>query len=328
MEDGLRAVPVDDMGRRFASLRLSLTARCNFACQYCVPDARRLVAADAELSVDEMVRAVELLVQRGIVKLRITGGEPLLSAKLEPLLQRLADLPFEDRALTSNGALLADKMPILVRGGIKRVNVSLDSLQPDRFARLSRGGDLRAVLAGIDSALAAGLKVRVNTVLMRGENDGEILPLLKYGAEKNLEVRFLELMQMGHLHGSPVWRQQWIGQDEILDRIGEEYRIEPARAPTDATARRWRILGTGSHFGIIANTSAPFCAGCDRLRLTSDGYLYGCISSSERLPLRPILSQPMAIAQVQLDDLLSRALRVKSRSGFDGERTVMKFLGG
>ena len=319
--------PVDDLGRRFGSLRLSLTARCNFACSYCVPDAKRLLPAKSELRAPEFAHLLQLLLARGIDRLRITGGEPLLSDELLPLLDRIEDWPFSDKALTSNGTLLAGCAEALATRGIGRINLSLDSLDAERFRRMSRGGDLERTLKGLQAALAAGMRVRVNCVLVRGENDGEILPLLDFCAAKGVELRFIELMRMGHLHADERWRQLLVPQAEILATVARQYSFQPAPTEARATARRWRLDG-GAHFGIIANSSQPFCAGCDRLRLTSNGLLYGCIGSAEGFDLRPLLDLPEEQAQERLDWLLGRALATKSRRRFDGQVTVMKFLGG
>lgn len=321
-------MPVDALGRNFGSLRLSLTAQCNFACYYCVPTAKRLLPARLEMSAAEFARALQLLVQLGIRRLRITGGEPLLSQQLEPFLALTRDVPLQDRALTSNGVFLADKVPMLVEHGIQRLNLSLDSLEPDCFRKLSRGGCLNDVLQGLQVALDAGLTVRINTVPVRGYNDGEIISLLAFCAERSIEIRFIELMQMGHLHGAENWRQLVVDRAELLTIIGSAHEITAVASGKHATAQRWRVEQTGAHFGIIANASAPFCAGCDRLRLTSNGMLYGCISSAESFAMRDLLPLPDAQALGLLRERLGLALDTKSPTRFGGQVTVMKFLGG
>lgn len=321
------SVPQDSLGRRFSSLRLSLTARCNFACRYCVADARSPRSLTDELTADEMSSALRLLVQLGIEKLRITGGEPLLSDHLLPVLQAAVQLPLRDIALTTNGALLADRLPLLAQNGVGRINLSLDTLDADRFRRMSRSNSLDRVLAGLEQALDEGISLKINTVLMRGQNEGDILPLLEFSAERGIEQRYIELMRMGHLYQNRSWRESFVGRDEILAAIAERWEFAPLPTPADATAQRWQ-LENGAIFGIIANESAPFCSGCDRLRLTADGKLYGCISSHNGISLRPLLRLPEAEALRQLSDVLSIALRDKSPQRFRGGVSVMKILGG
>ncbi|MGI9346065.1 MAG: GTP 3',8-cyclase MoaA [Gammaproteobacteria bacterium] len=320
--------PIDTLGRRFVSLRLSMTARCNFACQYCVPDKTRLVAAKDELQAEEYAYLLELLMHFGIRKLRITGGEPLLSSQLIPFLQKIAHLPLTDKALTSNGTLLESRLPALIAAGVKRLNISLDSLDPETFKRISRGGKIEQTLSGIESGIESGLKIRINMVVTKGMNDHEILPMLEFCAARNLELRFIELMQMGHLKGSALWGRQLFTQPQILSLIGNRYPIVEASAERSATAKRWYIPALDSHFGIIANTSAPFCAQCDRLRVTSNGFLYGCISSDRGVALRPLLGMGKSQALEQLQQMLEHALTAKSQHSFAGSKMRMKFLGG
>ena len=324
---------VDALGRRFRNLRVSLTAACNYACTYCVPDGKRLLAADAELDAEEMVYLVRLLMATaGIDKLRITGGEPLLSPKFDalmPAVMALTEVPdgLRDVALTTNGQLLPRKADIIIDAGLRRMNVSLDTLDGDRFREIARSGDLATVLQGMDLMLDAGVKLKVNMVPMRGQNDDQILPMLDYCLERGMELRFIELMNMGHLQASPLYKQQFFGMQEILDLISAKYGFARAEAPFDSTAARFEIPGYG-HFGIIANESEPFCATCTRLRLSSNGFLFGCLSSSRSQDLNPLLGLPEAQAIAELQGVLTSALADKQSVGFTGEVTVMKFIGG
>ena len=266
---------VDRQGRRFRNLRISLTAACNYACTYCVPDGKRLVAAQDELSADAMVRGVAYLIEAaGIERLRITGGEPLVSPKLEALLQGVSRLGLDDISLTTNGQLLARKLPLLLDTGIRRLNVSLDTLDPEAFRRIARGGDLATVLDGLEQARAAGLKIKLNMVPLRGQNLDQVLPLLDYCLERGFELRFIELMRMGHLaRDGNGFLQQFVGMPELLALIGKHHEYAQADAPVDATALRYKIPGQG-YFGVIANESVPFCRTCSRLRLSSTGWLH------------------------------------------------------
>jgi len=319
---------VDHLGRQFRNLRLSLTAACNYACTYCVPDGKRLMPANAELEAEDMVRAVQLLVDTaGIEKLRITGGEPLLTPKFDALLPAVMQLGLDDVSVTTNGQLLPRKADLIVKAGLRRINVSLDTLDADHFRDIARSGDLATVLQGIELMLEAGLKVKVNMVPMRRKNDDQILPLLDYCLERGIELRFIELMNMGHLQGNALFEMQFFSMQEILDLIATRYEFARTDAPFDSTAARFEIPGSGV-FGIIANESEPFCRTCSRLRLSSNGKLYGCLSNARSHDMNEVLQLPDALAMVRLQNILSAALGDKQLASFSGEVTVMKFIGG
>ncbi len=319
---------VDHLGRQFRNLRLSLTAACNYACTYCVPDGKRLLPANAELEAEEMVRAVQLLIDTaGIEKLRITGGEPLLTPKFDALLPAVMQMGLEDVSVTTNGQLLPRKAKLIVEAGLQRINISLDTLNAEHFREIARSGDLETVLKGIELMLDAGLKIKVNMVPMRHKNDDQILPLLDYCLERGIELRFIELMNMGHLQGNALFEVQFFSMQEILDLIATRYEFARTDAPFDSTAARFEIPGAGV-FGIIANESEPFCRTCSRLRLSSNGKLYGCLSNARSHDMNEVLQLPDALAMVKLQKMLSSALGDKQLASFSGEVTVMKFIGG
>ena len=320
---------VDRQGRRFRNLRISLTAACNYACTYCVPDGKRLVAAQDELSAEAMVRGVAYLIEAaGIERLRITGGEPLVSPKLEHFLRGVSRLGLQDIGLTSNGQLLSRKLPLLLECGLKRINVSLDTLDPVAFKRIARGGALPTVLQGLAEARAAGLKIKINMVPLRGQNHEQVLSMLDYCLENGFELRFIELMRMGHLaREGASFQQQFYGMPELLEKVAERHEFVQAPAPLDATALRYEIPGRG-FFGVIANESVPFCRTCSRLRLSSTGWLHGCLSSSNRHYVGDLLDKPRHQALPALQRLLVRALADKQEVAFAGGVTVMKIIGG
>ena len=320
---------VDRHGRRFRKLRLSLTAACNYACTYCVADGRRLVAARDELTAASMLRAVELLRDvAGVEELRITGGEPLISPKLETFMGEVGQLGLNDISLTTNGQLLARKLPLLLDAGIARINVSLDTLDPEAFRRIARGGDLATVLDGMQRAREAGIKIKVNMVPLRGQNLDQVMPLLEYCLERGYELRFIELMRMGHLaKDSNAFLQQFVSLQQLLSLIGEQHEYLQANAPVDATAVRYEVPGKG-FFGVIANESVPFCRTCSRLRLSSTGWLHGCLSSSNRHYVGDLLDQPRHQALPALQGLLMKALADKQEVAFSGGATIMKIIGG
>jgi GTP 3',8-cyclase len=319
---------VDSQGRRFRNLRVSLTSACNYACTYCVPDGKRLVAAQDELTQAQITRAIELLITTaGIDKLRITGGEPLVSPKFDGVLRSVMQMPLDDVSFTTNGQLLSRKESVLRESRIRRVNVSLDTLDPVQFRRIARGGDLQTVLDGIELLQEIGCRVKVNMVPVRSANADQVLRLLEFCLERDIELRFIELMNMGHLRYSNEYRRELVTQEQILALIAERYEFSRIDAPYDSTAIRYEIAGRGT-FGIIANESEPFCSACTRLRLSSNGYLYGCLSNTHRHYIGDLLDLPNDTAIPKLQQMLSRALGDKQQLAFRGEVTVMKFIGG
>lgn len=319
---------VDAQGRRFRNLRVSLTAACNYACTYCVPDGKRLQAAKFELSSDAMVKAVRLLISAaGVEKLRITGGEPLLTPKFDTFLTAVMQLPLSDVAITTNGQLLKRKIDVIRDSGLKRINISLDTLNAERFSLIARSGDLKTVIDGIDAALEDGIKVKINMVPMRTANADQILPMMDFCFERDIELRFIELMKMGHLKYSGQYQRDFIGMDDLLTTIGQHFEFTRTDAPYDSTSVRYEVPGQG-YFGIIANESEPFCSSCTRLRLASNGLLYGCLSNSNHHDITDLLEAPEHQALAALQGVLVKALDDKQSLAFTGETTVMKFIGG
>ena len=285
-------MPIFDRFRRpLRSLRISVTDRCNLRCQYCMPEPDYVwLPRESLLSFEETGSVVDAFADLGVDRVRITGGEPLLRRDLSRLVGDLAARPaIRDLALTTNGVLLTREAENLRRAGLHRITVSLDTLDPIRFQRLTRSDDHSAVLAGIEAARAAGFeRVKIDTVVMRGVNDDELIALLEFGRTRELEVRFIEYMDVG---GATRWsRDAVVSRREILDRIEAHYGgAEPVREVSSAPADRFR-LPDGLTFGIISSTTAPFCADCDRSRLTADGVwlmcLYARAGTDLRRPLR------------------------------------------
>lgn len=319
---------IDHLGRQFRNLRLSLTAACNYACTYCVPDGKRLLPANSELDAQEMLKLVDLLAQvAGVDKIRITGGEPLLAPRFEEILHGVMELGLADVSLTTNGQLLPQKADCIIESGVKRLNVSLDTLDAGAFRSIARSGDLATVLRGIEMMQTAGLKIKINMVPMRGVNEDQVLPLLEYCIARGIELRFIELMNMGHLQGSKTYTSQFLGMAELLEMIGKQHTFARTDAPFDSTAVRF-ALAQGGVFGVIANETEPFCATCSRLRLSSNGFLYGCLSNATSYNLRELLNLPDELAMAKLQRFLGAALADKQTTQFRGEVTVMKFIGG
>jgi GTP 3',8-cyclase len=286
---------IDKHGRTVRDLRISVTDRCNFRCTYCMPEEGLKWLDKAEvLSFEEIGRVSRILVERfGIDSLRLTGGEPTVRAHLPRLIEQLAALRLEDGtkpniALTTNGATLRNIAGELRAAGLDRINISLDSLRADRFLAMTRRDELDNVLAGIAEASKAGFDiVKVNTVVERGANEDEILDMARYGRDNGLQVRFIEFMP---LDASNIWeRNKVVTQDEIVSVISAEFPLEIVPARGAAPADRWRYLDGKGTVGVIPSVSKPFCADCDRVRLTSDGQFRTCLFATDEFDLRSLL---------------------------------------
>ena len=319
---------IDKLGRSFQNLRVSLTAACNYACTYCVPNGKRLLASSDEMSGEDTIKAISLLIETaGIKKVRLTGGEPLLSNKFDLVATQINQLGLNDVSITTNGQLLPRKIKVISESGFRRVNVSLDTLNAAYFRQIARSGDLETVLRGIQMLQEVGISVKINMVPMRGHNDDQILPMLDYCLENNIELRFIELMKMGHLQNNQEFNSQFFGLEDILTLIGTAHQFKQIESPKDSTAVRYCVENLG-RFGIIANESAPFCEGCNRLRLSANARIYGCLSSTASHSIKDILMLPRSKAVVEMKKILGAAISAKQLSSFRGETTVMKFIGG
>ena len=279
---------VDSFGRVHRDLRISVTDRCNFRCTYCMPEeGMEWLPREEVLTFEELERVARLLSEvHGIRSIRLTGGEPTVRAHLPVLVAKLATLPV-DLSLTTNGATLRSVARDLADAGLRRVNVSLDTLQPDRFAALTRRDQLDDVLAGIDAALDAGLTpVKLNVVVVRGVNDDEVVALARYGRDRGVTVRFIEWMP---LDGGDAWSdEQVVTQAEILEQIAAAFPLEEIARGSEP-AERFRYLDGQGEVGVIPSVTRPFCEQCDRIRLTADGQLRSCLFSLEDHDLRTLL---------------------------------------
>jgi cyclic pyranopterin phosphate synthase len=292
----------DAFGRPLRNLRLSVTDRCNLRCEYCMPETDYVwLPREDVLHFEEISALVDLFIELGVTKVRLTGGEPLLRRDLSTLVRLLAaKTGLEDLALTTNGTLLREQVTALRDAGLGRITVSLDTLRPDRFLKLTRFDELERVKAGIEAARDAfagpgGAKggaqrgLKVDAVVIRGVNDDELTDLLEYATSMRAELRFIEYMDVG---GATRWSpERVVPRREILERLAQRYGIvEPVVEESSAPAERF-TLPDGTTFGIIASTTDPFCRSCDRSRLTADGLWYLCLYATNGLDLRGPLRQ-------------------------------------
>ena len=291
---------LDRFGRPLETLRISITDRCNFRCVYCMPKEvfgrdHAFLERRELLSLEELARVVGVFAALGVRTVRITGGEPLVRRNVEHLVELLSEIETPDGgrlelALTTNGSLLAQKASALAAAGLSRVTVSLDSLDDEAFRAMNDVDfPVQRVLEGIDAATAAGLPVKVNAVVKRGANDGDILALADHFRGSGHVLRFIEYMDVGSSNG---WRlEDVVSADEIVQRISERWPLEPvALERADATARRWRYADGAGEIGVVASVTQPFCGGCSRARLSAEGRLYTCLFAVRghdlRAPLR------------------------------------------
>jgi cyclic pyranopterin phosphate synthase len=282
-------VLVDTYGRVATDLRVSLTDKCNLRCSYCMPpEGLEWLPGPELLTDDELVRLVSVAVGLGVTEVRFTGGEPLLRRGLVSIVERVGALsPRPRMQVTTNGIGLAKVAPALAAAGLDRVNVSLDTLDRDRFVTLARRDRLADVLAGLAGAADAGLTpVKVNAVLMRGVNDGEAAPLLRWALGEGYHLRFIEQMPLDAQHG---WdRATMVTADEILASLQAEFDLTPVGADERGSdpAEEWVVDGGPGRVGVIASVTRPFCGSCDRVRLTADGQLRNCLFAREESDLR------------------------------------------
>ncbi|MEO8189267.1 MAG: GTP 3',8-cyclase MoaA [Acidobacteriota bacterium] len=279
--------PRDLLGRPLRNLRLSVTDRCNLRCQYCMPERDYVwLPRNDLLDFEEIGRLVVAFTSIGVDRVRLTGGEPLVRRDLPRLVALLAgNASIRDLAMTTNGVLLEEEARPLKAAGLHRVTVSLDTMVPERFFALTRSDAHSRVLAGIAAASAAGFpSLKIDTVVMRGVNDDELVSLLEFGRSVEAEVRFIEYMDVG---GATLWsREKVLSRAEMLTRLELAYGpIQPLIEESSAPAERFR-LPDGLVFGIIASTTAPFCRTCDRSRLTADGLWYSCLYATRGVDLR------------------------------------------
>jgi len=312
---------LDAHGRPLRNLRLSVTDRCNLRCQYCMPEADYLwLPREDILQFEEISRLVDQFLALGVNKVRLTGGEPLLRRDLPTLVEHLAAKPgIADLAMTTNGVLLAPAADALKAAGLHRVTVSLDTLRADRFVRLARFDELQRVIAGIDRAAGVFGGVKIDTVVMRGVNDDEIVPLFEFARARGGEIRYIEYMDVG---GATTWSMsQVVTRAEILQVLAERYGPITALddGPSSAPADRFR-MADGTVFGIIASTTAPFCRTCDRSRLTADGVWYLCLYATRGLDLRGPLRG--GVGDAALRDLITSVWHARTDRGAEARLDV------
>lgn len=319
----------DKLGRRFEKLRISLLNTCNFSCVYCVSDDTGDIPvvntseyrSEKTLSPEELTRLIAAVHRlTGLKSVRLTGGEPLLYRNLYTLIENIREIGIHDIRLTTNAYYLKEKAAKLFDAGVRSVNISVDAVDRDLFKKIARHPDPSRVFSGIEAAVKTGMNVKLNAVIMRDQNDSQIVPLLDYATSIGVKIRFLELMKMGHLYQSK--NGHFFPEAEILELIQKKYNIHRLPRKHAETANYWQT-SSGGIFGIIANESSPFCHDCNRLRLDSNGIFYGCLSNAHGEKLEQYIHNENRLA-----DKLRELLLLKQPVKFHGSELSMRNIGG
>jgi cyclic pyranopterin phosphate synthase len=330
---------VDTLGRPLRDLRVSVTDRCNFRCVYCMPKEvfgrdYRFLERTQLLSFEEIERLARAFVSHGVQKIRLTGGEPLVRRDLERLVATLAAIPGLDLTLTTNGALLPAKSRALAEAGLRRVTVSLDSLDDEVFQAMNDADfPVERVLAGIDAAAAAGLPVKVNMVVRRGLNEDSVVPMARYFRDAGHILRFIEYMDVGHTNG---WRlDDVVPAAELIRLIDAELPLEPVDPNyRGEVARRWRYRDGSGEIGVIASVTQAFCRDCTRARISAEGQLYTCLFGVRGHDLRALLRSGASDSELResigrvwarRDDRYSE---IRSEQTVDLPKVEMSYIGG
>ncbi len=302
---------VDGFGRRIDYVRISVTDRCNLRCRYCMAEHMQFLPKRDILTLEEIVELSDIFISRGVRRIRLTGGEPLVRRGVGELFRSLGariGRGLEEVTLTTNGVLLAQFAPLLAESGIRRVNVSLDSRRPERFSHITRGGDLGSVHRGIAAARDAGLKIKINMVALAGLNDDEFEDMLRWCDGEGLDLTLIETMPLGEVEEDRTCH--YLPLDAVRRQLEERFTLTPSLSRTGGPARYYEVSGLRTRLGMITPLSGNFCAGCNRIRVAATGTVYGCLGHDQKVEFRDALRNggPEAV-----DRLLDRLLAGKPK---------------
>ena len=283
---------IDRFGRRVNYVRMSITDRCDFRCVYCMDEEMVFMPRQQLLGLEEIVSLIRAFAELGVEKVRVTGGEPLVRKNVDWLFKELGDLKqttaLKELTITTNGSQLPKYAESLVKSGVDRINISLDSLKAARFKALTRTGDLNGVLKGIESAKKAGFKrIKLNAVIMKGRNEDEIVDLARFAIKNDLDISYIEEMPLGHVTHDRS--ESYCSSDEVKAVLESEFELQPSLANTGGPSRYYQLKGTGSKVGFISPHSHNFCESCNRVRVTTEGRLLLCLGQEHSVDLRDIL---------------------------------------
>lgn len=328
-QDSSPAELIDQFGRRVDYIRLSITDRCDFRCVYCMGEDMTFLPREEVLTLEECERLVRVFVGLGVQKVRITGGEPLVRKNALWLFEQVGKLPgLRELVLTTNGSQLDHQALPLKEAGVSRINISLDSLDAERFRKITRVGDINKVLRGIDAAKAAGIaRIRLNSVLMRGFNDDEAVALTQFAVDKGIDIAFIEEMPLGQVDHNR--ESSCVTSDETLGVLQQHFRLVSSAETTGGPARYWRIPDTETRVGFISPHSHNFCESCNRVRITCKGELFLCLGQEDVVDLMPLLRE-YPNDDAPLREAIVNAMTIKPKGhDFDlrrAEPAVVRFM--
>jgi cyclic pyranopterin phosphate synthase len=298
---------IDSFGRRITYVRLSVTDRCDLRCRYCMAEKMTFLPRRDVLSLEEMVALADIFIARGVKRIRLTGGEPLVRKGIDLLIPALGERVgrgLDELTLTTNGTQLERHARMLFGSGIRRINVSLDSGDSDRFRHITRRGDLGQVLAGIEAAAGAGLAIKINMVALKGLNEDEIGAMLRWCASEGHNLTLIETMPLGEVEEDRT--EHYLPLSEVRERLEREFRLIPSLARTGGPARYYEVENLGIRLGFITPLTHNFCDGCNRIRVAATGTVFGCLGHDQRVELRELLRSGGADAVMRaLDELLA-----------------------
>jgi GTP 3',8-cyclase len=320
---------IDQFGRVVDYIRLSITDRCDFRCEYCMAEDMTFLPREQVLSLEECARLVKVFVNLGVTKVRITGGEPLVRKNAMWLFEQVSQLEgLKELVLTTNGSQLANQAADLKKAGVKRINISIDSLKPERFKKITRTGRLEQVLDGLQASIHAGFEgIKINTVLMRGQNDDEAADLLQFAIAQKVDISFIEEMPLGEVNHNR--ENTFVSNIDTLKLLQEKFSLLPSTETTGGPARYWRVANSQTKIGFISPHSHNFCESCNRVRISCQGELFLCLGQDDKVELMPLLranpNNDEPIVQAILD-----SMRVKPKGhDFDLRRAapaVVRFM--
>jgi cyclic pyranopterin phosphate synthase len=302
---------IDGFGRRISYVRLSVTDRCDLRCRYCMAEQMTFLPRKDVLSLEEMVALADIFIARGVKRIRLTGGEPLVRKGIDLLVPELGKRigrGLDELTMTTNGTQLARHARMLFGSGVRRINVSLDSRDPERFRHITRRGDLAQVLEGIDAADAAGLRVKINMVALKGLNDDEIGAMLGWCGARGFDLTLIETMPLGEVEEDRT--EHYLPLSEVRAQLEREFALIPSLARTGGPARYFEVDGLGIRLGMITPLTQNFCDGCNRIRVAATGTVFGCLGHDQRVELREIMRSGGAEA---VDSALDRLLAGKPK---------------
>lgn len=298
---------IDGFGRKITYVRLSVTDRCDLRCRYCMAEKMTFLPRSDVLTLEEMTQLADLLIRRGVRKIRLTGGEPLVRKGVEQLITDLGKRlghGLDELTMTTNGTQLERFASLLTDAGIRRINVSLDSRDPERFRYVTRRGDLDQVLRGIDAASQAGLKIKINMVALKGVNEDEIAPMLRWCAARGFDLTLIETMPLGEVEEDRT--ERYLPLTDVRAQLEQDFVLIPSVARSGGPARYWEIEGLDSRLGLITPLTNNFCDGCNRIRIAATGTVYGCLGHDQKVELRELLRRgSVAAVNGALDELLA-----------------------